>query len=80
MRSLSGNVSINKMPNDKHMFVTNETFMIKMAGALVQWLKLPALKVRDRRFEPRCGIQVSKKQNVSYSRSLVMIEYCGEPP
>ena len=35
------------------------------AGALVQWLKLPALKVGDRGFEPRSGIQVLKKQNVA---------------
>ena len=33
-------------------------------GALVQWSKLPAWKVRDRWFEPRSGIQISKKQNV----------------
>ena len=35
------------------------------AGALVQWLKLPVWKVRDRGFEPHAGFQVSKKQNVS---------------
>ena len=35
------------------------------AGALVQWLKLPAWKVLDRGFEPHPGLQVSKKQNVS---------------
>ena len=29
---------------------------------LVQWLKLLAWKVEDRRFEPRSGIQVLKKQ------------------
>ena len=34
-------------------------------GALVQWLKLPAWKVGDRGLEPRSGIQVSKKHNVS---------------
>ena len=33
------------------------------AGALVQWLKLPAWKVGDRGFEPHSGFQVSKKQN-----------------
>ena len=33
---------------------------------MVQWLKLPAWKVEDRGFEPRSGIQVSNKQNVSY--------------
>ena len=35
------------------------------AGALVQWFKLPALKVGDCGYKPRSGIQVSKKQNVS---------------
>ena len=33
----------------------------------MQWLKLPARKVGDRGFEPHSGIQVSKKQNVSFS-------------
>ena len=32
---------------------------------MLQWLKLPAWKVRDRGFEPHSGIQVSKKRNVS---------------
>ena len=32
------------------------------AGALVQWLKLPAWKVGDRGFEPHSGLQVSKKK------------------
>ena len=45
----------------------------------MQWLKLPALKVGDRRIKPNSDLQVSKKQNVS-SRSLVKIQYCGEPP
>ena len=31
----------------------------------MQWLKLPVRKVGDRGFEPRSGIQVLKKQNVS---------------
>ena len=31
------------------------------AGTLVQWLKLPAWKVRDRGFEHHSGLQVSKK-------------------
>ena len=31
----------------------------------MDWLKLPAWKVRDRGFEPRSGIQVSKKEIVS---------------
>ena len=29
----------------------------------MQWLKLPALRVGDCGFEPRSGIQVSKKKN-----------------
>ena len=33
------------------------------AGTLVQWLNLPAWKVRDLGFEPHSGLQVSKKQN-----------------
>ena len=44
----------------------------------MQWLKLPAWKVGDRGLEPHSGLQVSKKQYVS-SRSLVMIQYFGEP-
>ena len=36
-----------------------------VAGALMQWLKLPAWKVGGRGFKPRSGIQVSKKQKVS---------------
>ena len=35
----------------------------------MQWLKLPAWKIGDRRFEPNSGLQVSKKQNVSSSRT-----------
>ena len=39
------------------------------AGALVQWLKLSAWKIRDCRFEPNSGLRVSKKQNVSSLRT-----------
>ena len=46
---------------------------------MVQWLKLPAWKVRRQRFEPRSVIQISKKQMFLF-RSLVKIQYCGEPP
>ena len=35
-------------------------------GTLVQWLKLPAWKFGDRGLEPHSGLQVSKKQNVSF--------------
>ena len=46
--------------------------------ALVQWLKLHAWKIGDRRFVPRSNIQVSKKQKF-LPRSFVAIQYCGEP-
>ena len=36
--------------------------MTTKAGALVQWLKLPAWKVGDRGFEPHSGLQVSMKK------------------
>ena len=35
------------------------------AGALDQWLKLPAWKISVREFEPYAVLQVSKIQNVS---------------
>ena len=38
---------------------------IKLIGAL-QWLKLPAWKVRDRKLEPHSGLQLSKKQKFSF--------------
>ena len=38
---------------------------LRRAEALLQWLKLAAWKVGDRRFEPRFGIQVTKKQIVA---------------
>ena len=36
-----------------------------MAGALVQWVKLPAWKVGHREYEPHSVLPVLKKQNVS---------------
>ena len=39
------------------------------AGALVQWLKLPALKIGDRYFKMNSGFQVLKKQNVESPRN-----------
>ena len=36
-----------------------------MGGGPGPWLKLPALKVGGRGFEPHAGHQVSEKQNVS---------------
>ena len=44
-----------------------------VAGALVQWLKLPAWKVGDRGFEPSSGIQVSKKQNVFFPLTSILL-------
>ena len=35
-------------------------------GALAQWLKQPAWKVGDRGFKPCSGLQIAKKQNVSF--------------
>ena len=47
----------------------------------MQRLKLPAWKVGDRGFEPRSGIQVSKKHNANFIPcSLVKMQYCGDPP
>ena len=42
----------------------------------MQWLKLPAWKVPDRRFVPYFGIQRNK---LFLPCSLVKIQYCGEP-
>ena len=36
-----------------------------LAGDLVQWLNVPAWKIRDRGFALRSGLQFSKEQNVS---------------
>ena len=44
-----------------HKYSTNYTTNMT-GGALVQWLKLPAWKVVNRRFVTRSGIQVSKIQ------------------
>ena len=49
------------------------------AGALVQWLKLAAWKVRDRGFDPHSSLQVLKKV-FFLPHSLVKIKYCAEPP
>ena len=54
-------------------------FVTLWAGALVQWLKLPAWKVGDRGLEPRSDIQVPKK-TIFLPCSLVKIHYYGEPP
>ena len=39
--------------------------MEKEVGVLEQWSKLPAWKVGDRVFAPRCGLHVSNKQHFS---------------
>ena len=43
--------------------------------SLEQWLKPPAWKVGDREFDPRSGIQFSKKKSF-FLRSLTKIQYC----
>ena len=40
---------------------TAVAFQLRMARALVQWLKVPAWKVGNRGYEPHPGLQVSKK-------------------
>ena len=45
----------------------------------MQWLKLPTRKVEDRGFEPRSGIQVLKKPNVSFLLNR-KDSICWEPP
>ena len=63
-------------------FIQNYFSVVRVrgeAGALVQWLKLPALKVEDRGFEPSSGLRVLNNQNV-FPRSFVKIQYCREPP
>ena len=51
-------------------------FPASTTGFLVQWLKLPALKVGDHRFF--FCIQVSKNK-MFLLRSFPKIQYCGEP-
>ena len=40
---------------------------------------MPACKVGDRGLEHRTSIQVPKNQKMFFPRSLVNIQYCGEP-
>ena len=47
------------------MFSNEFRYLLHMAVAPVQWLKLLSWKVGYREFEPRSGIRVSKKQHVS---------------
>ena len=53
------------------------TLVGSSAGALVQWLKLPAWKVDDRGLEPHSGLQVLKKQNVSSALTPKKINIVG---
>ena len=57
---------------------TWDTWFARPQIGLGPWLKLPAWKVGDRGFEHHSVLQVSKKQTV-FPRSLVKIQYCGEP-
>ena len=68
--------------DDKFWKESNLTFIYKKnrAGALVQWLKLPALKVGDLESEPHSGLQVSKKQNVSFPLTRKTSIPGEEPP
>ena len=51
------------------------------AGALVQWLKLPAWKIGDRGLVPGSALVFQFQRNKMFlSRSLVKIQYCGESP
>ena len=47
--------------------IYSDVSLMYRAGALMQWVKLPAWEVGDRGFEPHCGLQVLKKQNVPFS-------------
>ena len=51
----------------KQLLEDNAPLLIddKLLTRLVQWLKLPAWKIRDRRFKAHSALQVSKKQYVS---------------
>ena len=44
---------------------------------LVQWFKPSAWKIGDREFEPHSGLQVSKKQNVSFLLTCKDSILCG---
>ena len=50
------------------MFTIFEDIFVNdiQAGAMVQWLKLPAWKVGDRWFKPHSGLKVLKKQECFY--------------
>ena len=48
------------------------------AGALVQWLKPPVFKVGYHGFEPNCGLQVSKKQEVLLAQVNLYVHKGGQ--
>ena len=50
------------------------------AGALRQWLKLPACKVRDRGLEPCSGIQVKKKKKKFLAQFSIYVHKGGLKP
>ena len=52
------------------IYIYSNPLVTLQAGSLVQWLKLPAWKVRERWFEPHSGIQVLKNK-MFFSSSLV---------
>ena len=60
--------------------MTRQSYDLKHYEVRLQWLKLLALKVGDRGFDPHSGLQVSKKNKMFLPRSLIKIQYCGEPP
>ena len=47
-------------------------------GALVQWTELPDWTVGDRDSSPNLNFKFQRNKMI-LSRSLVKIEYCGEP-
>ena len=61
-------------PN-KHL--TSVTTWYSRGLVLVQWLKLPGGKVGDRGFKPHSGLQVPKKQNISFPLTRKYSILCG---
>ena len=65
------------MPYLRHNSIWITPPVVACMFALLQGLKLPAWEVGDHRFEPRSGIQVSKKQNVSFRLSRKIFNIVG---
>ena len=57
-------------PPCTHLPHSNARLLKVAAGALMQWLKLPAWKVRDRGFETHSGLKVSKKKKCFFPAHL----------